>query len=401
MAMRAVLLIATGLAASSSSTEVAWRSAVVPEVVGWAEYKQLFGRDYASAAEERRRRGIFQQSVAFVRAHNAENDAGRSGYRLGVNNFSDLEHEEWERDYVRSNATDWPVPSKASGASAELHEPPAAMRGAPNGTCTLFRHNLTQYTDGTVIGFTQAPNAAECCVACTKNTACQNYNYQFGTGCTLYSNVPLGANTEPGGPDDACGGRTDPNNVDWVDKGAVTPIKNQGQCGGCWAFAAVGATESSWQIATGELISLSEQQLMDCSNQGACLGGVVQSGFLYIQYKGLDSDRSYNYTDDRKNTGQKRCWKAGENRTVATIDKYTEVMSGGDPNCTKNGGDPACETQLAAAVRVNPVAVGIDGASPAVQHYKSGVLGNESDCPLLPSHAVLVVGFTPDYWIIK
>ena len=61
--------------------------------------------------------------------------------------------------------------------------------------------------------------------------------------------------------------------------------------------------------------------------EGACLGGVVTSGLLYVKMKGVDSEKSYNYTDGRKNTGQKHCWKAGENRTVATIDNYTEVLA--------------------------------------------------------------------------
>ncbi len=323
----------------------------IPEVVEWAEFKQLFRREYADASEEDHRRRIFAANLEFIRSHNAGADAGRSTYRLGVNDFTDLENEEWARDYARSNAETWPSPTRDESSVTVLHEAPPATR-TPNATCSLYNHNLTQYTSGTVIGFTQEPDATECCSACAQNPACQNYNYKFGTGCTLYSKTD-GA-TKSGGPLDACGGRTDPNELNWVTKGAVTSIKNQGQCGGCWAFAAVGAVEGAWQLATGELIDLSEQQLMDCSNQGACLGGVVTSGFIYIMAKGLDSDADYNYTDGRKNTGQKQCWKAGENRTVATIDNYTDVPVGS-------------ELQLEAAVRFGPVAIGIDGSSDAVQ----------------------------------
>ena len=271
-ALTATMLLAALPAAVLVTASAATSSSAVPELVEWAEYKQLFNRDYADdPAEEAHRREIFAANVEFIRAHNAEADAKRSSYRLGVNDFTDLENEEWARDYARSNAASWPSPPRSNNASADggavatlLHEPPPATRD-PNATCSLYNYNLTQYAGGTVIGFTQEPDAAECCAACAKNPDCQNYNYKFGTGCTLYSKADTA--TKPGGPMDACGGRTDPNDLNWVTKGAVTSIKNQGQCGGCWAFAAVGATEGAWQIATGELISLSEQQVMDCSNQ--------------------------------------------------------------------------------------------------------------------------------------
>jgi len=179
-----------------------------------------------------------------------------------------------------------------------------------------------------------------------------------------------------------------PASVDWRSKGAVTPIKDQGQCGSCWAFSTTGSTEGAAAIATGKLTSLSEQQLVDCSgsagNQG-CNGGLMDQAFEWIiQNGGITTEAQYPYTamDGTCNTTVTEAVK---------ITGYTDVTSGD-------------ETALAAAVALGPVSVAIEADQSCFQFYTSGVLVDPS-CGTALDHGVLAVGYGTqagqDYWIVK
>jgi len=181
--------------------------------------------------------------------------------------------------------------------------------------------------------------------------------------------------------------------IDWRTKGAVTAVKNQGQCGSCWAFSTTGSVEGVYQISKGQLISSSEQQLVDCSrsfgNMG-CNGGLMDSAFKYIiqSSKGLDTESSYPYTA-RDGTCKFNAANIG-----TKISSYKDVPRGS-------------ESGLTSAINSNPVSVAIDAAHSSFQLYHSGVY-YESRCSASQlDHGVLAVGYgsnggaNQDYYIVK
>lgn len=179
-----------------------------------------------------------------------------------------------------------------------------------------------------------------------------------------------------------------PDSVDWVSKGAVTPVKNQQQCGSCWAFSTTGSTEGAHFLKTGKLVSLSEQQLVDCSgaegNMG-CQGGLMDNGFEYIiKNNGLCSESEYPYTASQ-GTCQTSC------QVQATISSYKDV-----PHNDENA--------LKAAAAQQPVSVAIEADKSSFQFYSGGVY-DSSDCGTQLDHGVLVVGYGVDsgkkFWKVK
>ena len=177
--------------------------------------------------------------------------------------------------------------------------------------------------------------------------------------------------------------------VDWVKNGAVTAVKNQEQCGSCWAFSTTGSFEGAFQIATGRLVSFSEQQLVSCdTTDSGCNGGLMDNAFKWIKTNGgLCSETDYPYVSGGGESG-----KCETNCTlVGTLSGHVDVKSGD-------------EEELKAAVQMTPVSVAIEADKSVFQLYKSGVLTDES-CGTNLDHGVLVVGYgtdgTLDYWKVK
>jgi len=252
------------------------------------QFSQLYNKKY-EVSEVFKRLSVFKDNLEYINAQNALNNT----YTLGVNEFSDLSHEEFVSLYV-----------------GKLHGP------AP------VAENLQEF-DGPI-----------------------------------------------------------PNDVDWRSSGAVTGVKNQGQCGSCWAFATTGAMEGSNKIAGRGLNSLSEQQLVDCAgssgNQG-CSGGWPSKAIDWAaRNSGLCASSAYPYrgVQGRCATG---CSRVGTSRGQVTVGRNDAGLTGG--------------------LNRAPVAVAIEASGRSFQSYRSGVFSGP--CGQNLDHAVLAVGFTGNAYIVK
>uniref|UniRef100_A0A8C1JUH4 Cathepsin S, ortholog 2, tandem duplicate 2 n=1 Tax=Cyprinus carpio TaxID=7962 RepID=A0A8C1JUH4_CYPCA len=181
-----------------------------------------------------------------------------------------------------------------------------------------------------------------------------------------------------------------PDSLDWREKGYVSSVKNQGACGSCWAFSAVGALEGQLMKTTGKLVDLSPQNLVDCSsgygNKG-CNGGWMTDAFQYvIDNGGIDSESSYPYK------GVQGPCRYDPSQRAANCTKYYYVSEGDE------------EALKQAVANIGPISVAIDATRPQFVFYRSGVY-NDPSCSKIINHAVVVVGYGAiagqDFWLVK
>ncbi|XP_021292413.1 zingipain-2-like [Herrania umbratica] len=265
------------------------------------QWMATYGRKYESKSEKEKRFNIFKDNLEYIESFNK---AGNRSYKLGINEFADMTHDEF---------------LAAHSGYKMPHNPTTSIS-------TSFRYEN-------------------------------------------FSEVPT--------------------NLDWREKGAVTAIKYQGTCGCCWAFSAVAAIEGIIQITTGNLISLSEQQLLDCSTNGnrGCNGGWMMNAFEYVmQNKGITKEETYPYQ-----AIQGTCDMEKAAAQVVDISSY-EMVPAND------------EEALLKAVTNQPVSVAIDGSGLDFQQYKTGVF--DGNCGTSLTHAVTIIGYGTNeegknYWLIK
>jgi C1A family cysteine protease len=195
-------------------------------------------------------------------------------------------------------------------------------------------------------------------------------------GCSTFTSTASGA----------------PVSIDWREKGAVTSVKDQGQCGSCWTFSATGAVEGAWAISTGNLIDLSEQELVDCATGLAygsygCNGGQMEGAFKFVIQNGQCPLASYPYTSGVTKTGGS-CQKC---TAAARITSCYDVK-------------PNDQISLKGAVAKQPVAVAIEADTAYFQLYSGGIL-TSTKCGTTLDHGVLVVAYGTengqDYWLVK
>jgi hypothetical protein len=176
-----------------------------------------------------------------------------------------------------------------------------------------------------------------------------------------------------------------PASLDWREKGAVTPVKNQGACGSCWSFSATGAMEGAYFLKNNDLKSFSEQQLVDCSrpegNEG-CNGGLMDSAFTYAKDHKMETESEYPYTG--------RDGKCHADGGVAELSAFADVT-------------PKDPEALAEALQKGPVAIAVDAGGLQWQLYFGGIIKHLCGDSL--DHGVLLVGYGTDrgtdYWLVK
>ncbi|XP_047990563.1 procathepsin L-like [Leguminivora glycinivorella] len=278
------------------------------DLTSFEKFKQEHNKRYKSAVEEMHRLQNYVHNQMKIMEHNHRFEQGQVSYKLKLNQYSDLDDEEFQRN----------------------------MFGA-----------LPDIDDDFSL-----------------------YDPDFNLHMSAFTDLP--------------------DYVDWRERGAVTEVKTQGECGSCWAFSATGALEGQVFIKTNRLISLSEQNLIDCTGNYKCHGcrsGWTNNAFQYIKDNGgIDTEASYPYE------GRNGQCRYNPNNVGTTNKGYVKL--------------PRDEDKLKEAVAtIGPISVTINSL-PSIRHYEDGVYYDEDCSPDKHDHAVLVVGYGTDeyggdYWIVK
>jgi C1A family cysteine protease len=307
----------------------------------WAkEYDQA----YESVEMQTKRHKVWHKNHEHIQNHN--NNPSPSSYKLGHNQFSDLTVEEYHQMNFLGEYSPGLIPNKRKYENN--------LRGNKDSSSALNKMKMN--TETTAIA-----------------RALKSINENDDDGSL-------------------------PKSVDWVKDGAVTDVKNQGFCGACWAFSAVAAVEGARVVQAKKqgiqnvtLVSLSEQQLLDCDfSDHSCLGGLMDNAFHFEEgMEGFCSNEDWPYVKHR------HWFQCNHYKGLCNPVSHTKLSSFVDiTNSTSS---------LMKAISIQPVSVAIDASSPRFQLYKEGIL--DFDCGVELDHGVTAVGYGEEdgkkFWYIK
>ena len=328
-----------------------------------------FNKDYATEEEKVHRFWIFVKNFDFIHSWNAT----ESGVTVGVNEFADLSHDEFKRFYLGYKPT-----ADVQALIDEAHSPEKKAC-----TCQSYSRKAKSGKKHYCENFS--------------THVCHPYDFGFCDGSETPCKVSPSPPTPPPGPTPPPAPPSPGDSIDWVAKGAVTPVKNQAQCGSCWAFSTTGGLEGAIFVKHNVLESLSEEELVQCDKvDDGCQGGAMEDGFEFIKKtKGIATEAQYPYTKATGGGKTGKCVTSSE-KPVA---KYTSEVSG----YTKVKANS--EAALKEAVKMHPVSVAVEADKQVFQFYKKGIIKAGKACGYKLDHGVLAVGYGTDagtmYWKVK
>jgi len=333
----------------------------------WDAFKTKYAKNYSNITDDETRRQIFLRKLAVIAAHNIEAYLGLQNFTLALNEFSDWTKEEYQkyltgyRPHTKPHKHIKPVTTPATStdnppepdSDSEPTTPIDSTNDNVDLTSTELRELLLIRKE-------------------LKSKYGLKYHMRGKRIVTETESTSL------------------PPEVDWRNEGWVTPVKNQGQCGSCWSFSATGALEGQNFNKTGVLVSLSEQNLIDCSTENyGCNGGAPDYAFQYVESNGgIDTETAYPYT------GQQGSCHYNAANSGAGCSGWTDLPSGDE------------DALLQAVATIGPISVAIDASSIMFQLYHSGIYQNPWCSSTNLDHAVLDVGYGTNsngqpYWLVK
>jgi len=302
----------------------------------------------------------------------------------------------WGPSTTKAPTTTTAKPTTTTPITTLAAKPTTTTAKPTTTTTTLKPTTTTTQAPATTTTTTQAPTTTTTAAPATTSTTTTT----TAKPTTTSTGIPAPSCTNP---------TTSTTNLDWRQCGAVTPIKNQGQCGACWSFAATGALEGRWKIKHNQLISLSEQQLTDCApatspwpTSNGCGGNNAIYAWHYIyKFGGICTEDSYAFTSG--STATAGTCRTGTVSTMACTQANVKVSADNGYQIPQN------ENTIASALNSGPIVFSVQADSALFQHYGGGILADTatSKCGTSPNHQVTGIGYGVDsatgasYFLLK